>query len=93
MIEVSERREAQNVDLIIAKMEHDFFQEYIGLIELKPHLHTFSAVESMFYCEYMCNCPDFMKKQFTTPVTYSNGCTTVLPENQRVCTNNQMFEK
>ena len=85
MIEMSEQREAQSVDLIIAKMEYDFFKAYIGLIELKPHLHTFSAVESAFCSEYLCECSDFMKKQLTTPVVYSNGCTTILPENQRVC--------
>lgn len=84
MIEMSERRETQGIDLVIAKMEYSFLKEYLDQIDMAPHMYTFSSVVDVFYSEYLCQCPDFMKKKFAVPVVYSGKCTSALPENQRV---------
>lgn len=84
IIQVSEKREAQAIDLVIANLELKFFKEYVGMIDQCPNMYTFQDVDDTFNEEFLWVCPEYMQRRIGVPVTFCKDCKTILPENLKV---------
>ena len=72
------------MDLVIANLELQFFQDYIGVIDPNPMEYTFQDVRETFNSEFLWVCPEYLQRKIHIPLTFSKDSKTILPENLKV---------